>query len=314
MNETPLFLLQHGYLVIFVWAFLDQLGLPLPSIPMLLAAGALAGTGKLNPFAAIALGTAAAFLSDTFWYEIGRRRGHTVLSLVCRLSLEPGACVRRAENMFARQGKRSLLMSKFIPGLNVVAAPMAGIFKMSRTEFALFNVCGAGLWALCLVGLGYSFSSQLEKLSKLGLRLGNWLLVFIAAAFAAYIGFKYFRWQFFIRSLRIARITPEVLKQKLDGGEDVFIVDLRGPVDFETEPRMLPRAIQLTLEEMEHRHHEIPRDRDVVLYCTCPDEYTSARVALLLKRYGIERVRPLAGGREGWIGKGFPMISGNLVV
>ncbi|MCI0535691.1 MAG: hypothetical protein L0Z50_10745, partial [Verrucomicrobiales bacterium] len=96
--------------------------------------------------------------------------------------------------------------------------------------------------------------SQLEKLSKVALRLGNWLLVFIVAAFAAYIGIKYFRWRFFIRSLRMARITPEVLKQKLDGGEDVFIVDLRGPVDFETEPRMLPRAIHLTLEEMEQRH------------------------------------------------------------
>ena len=268
MNEYILFLLQHGYAVLFVWVLADQIGLPLPAFPLLLAAGALAGAGQLNLFGITLLATVASFLGNVVWYEIGRRRGGTVLNLLCRISFEPDTCVRRTKSMFARHGKSSLLVSKFVPGLNTVAAPVAGVFEMPRPSFLLLNGIGAFLWAGSFIGLGYLFSSQLEQVWKLALPWGSWLMVLLVAVLAAYVGFKYLWRRRFLRLLRIGRISPEELKQKLDVGEDVVIVDLRHPLDFQTEPRMLPGAIRLAPEELEQRHHEIPRDRDVILYCT----------------------------------------------
>ena len=111
----------------------------------------------------------------------------------------------------------------------------------------------------------------------------------------------------FLRKIRIARITPEELKSRMDAGEDVLVVDVRDRVDFEAEPKIIPGALHMTIEEMDARHREIPRERDIVLYCTCPSEETSARAALLLRRRGIERIRPLAGGYHGWRDRGYPM-------
>jgi membrane protein DedA with SNARE-associated domain len=268
MNEAIQFLIHHGYTVLFVWVFAEQLGLPLPAAPLLLAAGALAGAGQLTLALAIALALLAAVLADLFWYELGRRRGSKVLRLLCRISLEPDSCVRQTEEMFARHGARSLLVAKFIPGLGTVAPPLAGIFRMRLSRFLIFDILGTALWAGTFTGLGLLFSDQLERLATSALELGTWLIVVLVASLAAYIGWKYVQRQRFIRQLRIARITPDELKHKLDAGEVVIIVDLRHSLDFEGEPLIIPGALQLSPEQLEQRHHEIPRERDIVLYCT----------------------------------------------
>lgn len=268
MHEGIQFLIRHGYAVMFVCVFIEQMGLPLPAIPFLLAAGALAGAGQLNLTFAIGLAVAASLLSDMVWYEIGRRHGTKVLNLLCRISLEPDSCVRRTENVFARHGARSLLVAKFIPGLNTVAPPLAGIFQMRLSRFLLFDGLGALVWVGAFVGLGYLFSDQIEQVAAYALGLGTWLVVIVVGGLAAYIAWKYVQRQHFLRQLRIARITPEELKQRLDAGEDVVIVDLRQSLDFEAEPQTVPGALHMIAEELEQRHQEIPRDRDVVLYCT----------------------------------------------
>ena len=268
MNETIGFLVRHGYAVLFAWVFAEQVGLPLPAAPLLLAAGALAGTGRLALSVVIALPVVAALLSDVLWYELGRRRGVKVLQLLCRISLEPDSCVRRTENVFARHGARSLLVAKFIPGLNTAAPPLAGIFRMRLDRFLLFDALGSALWVGVFVGLGYVFSDQLERVADRALTLGTWLLVFLLGALGGYIAWKYVKRQRFLRELRIARITPEELKRKLDAGEDVVVVDLRHSLDFEAEPQTIPGAFRLEAAELEQMHEHIPRDRDVVLYCT----------------------------------------------
>jgi len=185
----------------------------------------------------------------------------------------------------------------------------AGIhFLLQHGYSLLFNTLGAVLWAGSFILLGYVFSGQLERILQLIAHLGNGLLLLVAALIA-YAGFKYLqRWRF-LRSLRTARIRPEEVKEKLGAGEDLVILDLRHPLDAEIEPRTLPGAVRLSSEELEERRHEIPTDRDIVLYCNCPDEATSARAALQLKRHGIGRVRPLAGGFAAWAREGFPLSS-----
>src|SRR3990172_6449002 len=165
MNEVFAFVLRHGYSVLFVWVFAEQLGLPVPAIPILLAAGALAGAGKMSFAVVLGLAVAAALAGDGIWYESGRRRGGQVLNFLCRISLEPDSCVRRTEDIYAKHGVRALVVAKFIPGFSTAAPPLAGAFRMKLTKFLGYDGLGALLWAGTFAGLGYIFSDQLESVA-----------------------------------------------------------------------------------------------------------------------------------------------------
>lgn len=268
MNETLQFVTRHGYVVLLVWVFAEQVGLPVPSLPILLAAGALAGAGKMSYGAAVALSVVAAVTSDIMWYQIGRRRGIKVLQLLCRISLEPDSCVRNTENVFAKHGVRSLLVAKFIPGLNTAAPPLAGVVGMVFGRFLLFDALGALLWAGSITGAGFYFSDQIERLAAHAERLGIGLLVLIVGGFTAFVVWKYFKRQRFLRELRLARITPDELREKIDAGEEVVIVDLRHSLSFEADPEIIPGAHHMDPADLDSAEGLIPRDRDVVLYCT----------------------------------------------
>ena len=260
--------MRHGSSVLFGSVLADQIGLPVPALPVLLAMGALAGRGGFSLPLGLLLAVLACLLSDIIWYELGRRRGHTILNLLCRISLEPDSCVRRTQEAFARRGARSLLIAKFVPGLSTAAPPLAGMLHMRRSVFTAWDSAGAVAWSGAFAGLGYIFSNQLERVAGLALRLGSLLFVLLAAGLAAYIAWKYFERRRFIRSLRIARITPEELHEKMRSGEDVTIIDLRHSTEFEADELKLPGALRLRPQELEVRNDEIPRDRDVILYCT----------------------------------------------
>jgi membrane protein DedA with SNARE-associated domain len=268
MSSTLQFVLRHGYSLVFLLVLIEQAGLPVPSLPILLAAGALAGSGKLSLSVALTLAVTAALISDSIWYELGRLRGRSILALLCRISLEPDSCVRRTENSFARNGARSLLVAKFIPGLSTAAATMAGMLRMRPLRFLAWDGAGSLLWAGTYTIAGFIFSAQLDRVAAYAQRLGSGLLGFLMAGLAAYIGFKYHERRRFIRDLRVARITPEELKEKMDGGEDIAVIDLRHSVEFDIDDAKLPGAIHLDPTEIENRHQEIPRAREIVLYCT----------------------------------------------
>ncbi len=268
MNETIQFLLQHGYTLLFAWVLVEQLGLPVPAAPLLLAAGALAGSGRMDLTFAVGLGIIAALVSDLIWYYLGRYRGGAVLKLLCRISLEPDSCVRRTEDVFARHGAQSLLIAKFVPGLNTAAPPLAGIFRMSVWRFVLFDSLGAFLWVATFTGLGFIFTDQLERIGAYLLRWGSGLGVIVGGSLAVYILLKYIQRQRFLHRLRTARITPQELMKTLRAGTEVLIVDLRQPLDVEALPQMIPGAVRMTIEDIENRHQELPRDRDLVLYCS----------------------------------------------
>lgn len=268
MNQVLEFLVRHGYSLLFVLVFAEQIGLPLPAGPLLLGVGALAGGGRMNFLLALGLAVAASLASDTIWYQIGRRRGAKVLNFICRISLEPDSCVRRTEGVFERHGARSLLVAKFVPGLSTAATPLAGVFRMQFSRFLTYDTLGATLWAGSYLWLGYLFSDQIEGVAGRALALGKGLLALVFGGLAAYIGWKYVQRRRFLRRLRIARISPEELKQKLDAGEEVLIVDLRHSIDFEAAPEVIPGAVHLDMEDVEAAQDAMPRDREVVLYCT----------------------------------------------
>ncbi len=268
MHRTLEFLLHHGYVVLLGWVFAEQIGLPLPAMPLLLAAGALAGAGHLSFFASLLCVILAAMAADSIWFQLGRRKGIKILQLLCKISLEPDSCVRRTEGVFAKQGARSLLLAKFVPGLSTVATPLAGIFHMRPRRFLLFDALGALLWAGTFLGLGYVFSGQIERVAEHLASLGGWLLVLLLGALAAYIAYKFVARQRFLRELRISRITVDELKDKLDSGEELVIIDLRHSMDFEADPETIPGAFRMDSRELEEENDRLPRDREVILYCT----------------------------------------------
>jgi len=268
MHSLLEFLLRHGYLVLLVWVFLEQGGLPIPSSPLMLAAGALAGTGRLNLAVCLSICVFATLLADTIWYQLGRHQGIKVLQWLCRISLEPDSCVRRTEGLFESQGARSLLVAKFLPGLSAVATPLAGIFHMKLRRFLLFDAFGAVLWSATFLGLGYLFADQIERIATHAAALGGWLFLLLASTFAAYLFSKFVARQKFLRELRISRITVDEVKQKLDAGESLSIVDLRHSLDFEADPETIPGAVHFDSKELTEKNDLLPLDREIILYCT----------------------------------------------
>lgn len=268
MNDIIEVVARHGPTVLFGWVLLDQAGLPLPAVPLLLVIGALAGAGRLSLGLGLGAAVAGCLLADLLWYTFGRRRGAGVLELLCRITLEPDSCVRRVEEMFVAYQLRSLLMAKFLPGLNPLAAALSGVVKVPLGLFLLCEAGSALAWSAAWMGLGYLFSDLIEPIAAGAARLGGTSVLVLLGVLAAYVGLKYVQRRRFFRALRMARISPEALKQMLDEGKQTMIVDLRTTVGAQERPYMIPGALRISPEELERRRHEIPRDAEIVLYCT----------------------------------------------
>ncbi len=296
MNETLDLLVRHGIAILFAAVFIEQIGIPLPAAPWLLAAGALVGAGKMNWLLALGAAASSSLLADLIWFYLGRNYGNRVLGFLCRISLEPDSCARRTQNLFVRHGMKGLVVAKFIPGLSTLAPPLAGSTGVTVPRFLFFDGLSSVLHGGCFILVGVLFSQQLEQVINALAGLGRSAFGVLAGLVALYIAYRYFQRHRLLRELRIARITVDELHQKQEAGENPVILDLRPHVELEQDPSLIRGALHMSMEEVERRQHEIPRDRDVILYCSCPNEVSSARVALALRRNGISRVRPLLAG------------------
>lgn len=268
MSEAAIILAHYGYVVVFVWVLAEQLGLPIPTVPLLLTAGALAADHQMNLFALLITALIASLISDSVWFELGKRRGGAVLNVLCRMSLEPDSCVERTKGSFDRRGPQSLLYAKFVPGLNTVAAPIAGMARIPYPRFLLFDVGGTLLWAGSALVLGYVLGKKVDRVLSHSRDLGHAFVVLAVAAIVTWIVWKWDQRRRFLASVRVARITPQELHEKMTSGEKVVIIDLRHSLDLLTDPRTIPGALRIKLDELEERAKEIPRDREIILYCT----------------------------------------------
>lgn len=307
MMHTTDFLVKHGAPVLLVAVFVEQMGLPLPALPWMLAAGALAATGKFNFALGIFIIVSACVAADIFWFYLGRYRGRQVMGFLCRITLEPDSCVRRTENMFTRYGLWGVLVAKFVPGLNTMAPPLAGMSGVKVRRFLLADGLGALLYGSSILGAGFIFKNQIEQIAALMANIGGSALMLVLGLVALYLGYKYFRRRLVLRELRMARITAAELREKQEAGENLVILDLRSKMERERDPVLILGAMPLGMSEVESRYQEIPRDREIILYCSCPNEVTSAKVAMVLRRKGITRVRPLLGGLDAWRDSDYPL-------
>ena len=308
MPFTHIFL-AHAYLVLFAWVFAEQVGLPVPSAPLLIMAGTLTATHRLHLTPVLGSILLGSLLSDVLWYFLGQRYGHRVVRLLCRFTPERNTCVQRTEGYFEKHGASTLLISKFVPALNTMAGAIAGQTGMDFRRFLLFDACGVLLWALAFV-VGGRFFGDFLKLHPHALA---WFAHFAVTVFALLLlGFvvtRILRRQRSLAEIRTDRLRPEELYAMLQDREPPYIVDLRHPLDYLPDPRTLPGAVIMTPDRLVEMNSSIPRDRDVVLFCTCPNEETAVRMALTIRKMGVSRVRPLLGGFDGWRKLGYPLVA-----
>jgi membrane protein DedA with SNARE-associated domain/rhodanese-related sulfurtransferase len=300
-------LLVYGYLLLFGWVLIEQLGVPLPAMPVLLAAGALSSQHEISFTLALLAGLAASLIADSAWFLIGRKYGHHVLRILCKMSLEPTTCVRSTQDSFGSRRGMTLIIAKFVPGLATLAPPVAGENGMGFGNFLLYDGIGSMLWVGVLLAAGRFFGDLLKRDPSLLNWMGRFSGALLVVGILVFFLVRVYRRRVVLNNLEASRLEPEDLKEELDSGEPVYIVDLRHPLELLADPFTLPGAVHFSPDALAARHGEIPRDRDIVLFCTCPSEATAAKTALTLHKLGIKRVRPLRGGYDEWKRLGYPM-------
>ena len=278
---------------------LHEAGVPLPFLPtaLVMAARVVRGTSDfLLLILAIVAGT---LIGNTVWFAAGRHYGPRVMKFLCRFSLTADTCVSSAERTFGRWGWSALVIGRFIPGVSLIAPPLAGALGMSWAKFLALTAAGAALLGLVALGAGSLLRSQIDSVLRELQQLGWRALAVIVLALAAYVAWRWWRRRV-SRAPDIARISVDELRALMAGGERPLVVDVRGAAMQQADSRSIPDAVALSLDAIREGRDGLPRDRKIVVYCGCPNEASAANAARMLLDRGFIWVRPLAGGLESW--------------
>jgi membrane protein DedA with SNARE-associated domain/rhodanese-related sulfurtransferase len=303
---------HHTYSILFGWVLMEQGGLPIPSVPVMLAAGTMSAAHKLHLAYALPIVMLACLISDSMWFFLGKTYGTRIMDILCRFSMETDTCITRTQGHVSRRGAVTLLFAKFVPGLSTMAPPIAGQAGMAYSTFVIYDMAGTLIWASAWLFAGRFFGDIAKRSSDFFGVLEHFAVLVVALMVIGVVGYRFWKRRQFLNELRGLRLEPAQLQAMIadaqrEGHEIPFIVDLRHPLDVLTDPFILPSALRIGPDDLKLRKEIIPHDRDIVLYCTCPSEETSAKIALELRKMGVKRVRPLRGGLQGWKDAGYPL-------
>jgi membrane protein DedA with SNARE-associated domain len=269
MNEIVALLTRHGAAVVFAVAFLEQIGAPVPAIPVIIVAAAVAANTGGSLSVLVILAVAGALIADTIWFFLGKRHGYRVLGFLCRISLSPDSCVRKTETFFDRWGMLSLIFSKFVPGFSLIAPPMAGALpQMTWRRFAAYDTAGALIWAGASVAAGVLFRRAIDRLLDSLAELGNWALIVLGSALAIYLLYKWWERHRFYKQLRLSRIAVDELRERISSGGPVVILDVRSPAAQKRDPQRIPGARMTQAEDLDATLAGVDQHQEIVLYCT----------------------------------------------
>ena len=304
MSQLIELLVTHGVLLVFLVTLAARAGAPLPAAPLLVVAGGLAAEGILSGAAVLAVAVLANIAGDAVWFVAGRRHGHRVMKLLCRISLSPDACVRQSEGLIVRWGGRALLAAKFLPGVSVVAAPMAGALGMSWKRFISYDFVAGLLWSGAFLLLGLMLSDQIQQVLDMLASAGFFALAALALIIAGLILRRWWQRRRFARRTRGGRISVAEAAALQDQGEAPVVIDVRAAGGHAIDPRHIPGALLLEIDQIKAQAASLPRDRELILYCNCPNEVSAALAVTVLSEAGVTRARALVGGLDGWVGAG----------
>ncbi|MBS0455272.1 MAG: VTT domain-containing protein [Proteobacteria bacterium] len=301
MHELLELATRHGVSVVFLATLAARLGAPVPASAVLVVAGGLIAAGELSLAAVLAVAVLANLLGDGAWYYAGRRFGYRVMRLLCKVSMSPDTCVRRSETLITDWGGTSLLAAKFVPGVSVVAPPMAGALKMPLMRFTMFDAAAGLVWTGVFVALGWIFSQQIQDVLDAMANAGGVGAALLVALIVIGVGVRWWRRRSAMRDLNVERIGVHELRDLLAGEREPVVIDVRSEAAAAIDPRRIPGAVMIHPQGIEHQMDQLPRDREIVLYCDCPNEISAAKAAAVLARHGFVRVRPLRGGLQAWM-------------
>ena len=268
MAALTQYVLTYGLPLVFVIVLLEQLGAPIPAIPVLVVAGALSMDRDFSAWQVLLVAIVASLIADTVWFLLGRAQGNRILKLLCRISLSPDSCVRQTESVFERWGMPSLLVAKFIPGFSTVAPPMAGATKAGFDEFLLYDTGGALLWAGSGIVVGVIFHRAIDRALAFLASIGSAAFAVLGAALAVFVAVKWWQRRRFYKVLRMARISVDDLQRLMDQGLNPVVLDVRTVQGRLLDPRRIRGASVLDVENLDAELRDMPRDREIILYCT----------------------------------------------
>ena len=281
--------------VVFVNVLLQQLGLPVPTVPTLLIAGSLAfSTGWVAQLVAAAL--VASVLADVVWYLAGRSYGYRVLSGLCRLSLNPGSCVSRAESLFMRWGVWSLIFAKFVPGFATVGPPIAGAMGVPLFRFLIAAALGAFFWAGGAMLVGYEMRVEVRWLMETMDHHAGTAVAILAGMLGGWLAWKWLQRLHFLRTADVRFSTASDLMNEMDSAQPPLLLDLRGPARAALEGPV-PGATRASLDTVVQAAADWHRQRRIIAFCACPQDATAVAAARLLAKKGYRNVRVLKGRR-----------------
>jgi membrane protein DedA with SNARE-associated domain/rhodanese-related sulfurtransferase len=306
MTELTSLVQHYGLALVFVSAFIEQLGLPVPSYPVLVVAGALSLAGGDSIALIVAIGAAGVVMGDLLVYAAGARFGRRALSVVCKLSLTRDNCVRRTEDKFAHFGPWALLFVKFVPGFALVLILLCGVTRLAIPVFLLLDGMGAVAYVALPVVLGEIFHDAIDRVLAMLTRWGEYGAALVIGALALYVALRLVDRQLFIRRLRMARISAQELAGLIDAGQSPVIFDVRS-AEARQKEGIIPGSIGAHPDEISLVAAHYARDAEIIVYCSCPNEASAATAALHLKRAGFKKIRPLLGGIEAWAKAGRPI-------
>jgi membrane protein DedA with SNARE-associated domain len=265
MDDFAALVARYGLAAVFLFTFLENVGLPIPAFPVLMLAGAYASARQTAVPLVVGVAVAGALLADGIWYFVGRWRGKRVLDHLCRVSFNPDACLERAVDGFHRRMSATILFAKFLPGVNTIIPPLAGVSAVPASVFLLLDLAGALLWAGAGVALGFAFGEEIAETARGFQGMMGWLLLSgLAATVAWRIAYRFW----LVKRYGGNRVDPDEVHRRMREGEDLLVIDLRRDDDFDASDRMIAGAARLRPASF-HRHAmHLPRDRDLVFYCT----------------------------------------------
>ena len=291
---------QSVYWVLWLNTLLHELGVPVPMTPTALVAGARAVTGTLSPLLLIVMIIAGMVIGNAAWFAAGRRYGSAVLKLLCRVSISPDTCVARTEGTFGRWGWSALVIGRFLPGVTLVAPPLAGALGMKWSTFLALTVAGSALFGLVVVGAGMLLYEQIDFVLQQLIIFGREAVGIVTVLLALYIGWRWWRRRIAL-AIGVPRIDVQELRALIDAGEPVELIDVRGRNANQLDQRQIPGAVVMHLDEIEAGRFVAARDRQIIVYCSCPNEASAAKAVQLLHKHGYLRARPLRGGLDAWM-------------
>jgi membrane protein DedA with SNARE-associated domain/rhodanese-related sulfurtransferase len=299
MTDLAPLLLSHGPLLVFGVTLAARAGVPVPAAPLLVVAGGLCALGRMPLAATVAVSLLANMLADAAWFVAGRVHGYRVLALLCRVSLSPDSCVRQSEDLFGRWGGLSLIAAKFVPGVSLIAAPLAGAVRMKWSGFLSWNLLAAFAWTAAFMSLGALFSSEIDRAVAILADAGVKAILVLAVAVAVVAAWRWIRRRRAAALKAEMLVSAQTLADEIAQGQRLVFLDVRGRVAREATG-VVPGAVTAELQRLSHAVNGIPRDASIVAYCNCPNEASAVIAAKTLLALGFQNVRVLAGGFDAW--------------